>query len=125
MSAIEIRVLTGPHRNHCLLLTAPAIYTVGRREDCAICFTGDCNDLLISRQHCQLEFDPPRIVLRDLASRNGTYLNGRRILSGSEVALEDGDLVTVGNTSFRIGVVDGSELHAPVADSGRDCLQTC
>ena len=33
----------------------------------------------VSRRHCQLDIDPPHIRVRDLGSRNGTFLNGDRI----------------------------------------------
>ena len=53
---------------------------------------------LISRQHCELFEDRGRIMVRDLGSRNGTFVSGQRI----EVApLPPGEVLTVGGISLR------------------------
>lgn len=46
----------------------------------------------------QIEPDGTRILLRDLGSTNGTFVNGRRIQS---VALQDGDEVAIGGIRLR------------------------
>ncbi|HRW18391.1 MAG TPA: DUF3662 and FHA domain-containing protein [Dermatophilaceae bacterium] len=55
----------------------------------------------ISRRHSELRVthDGPHLVasIRDLASTNGTFVNGERITS---VRLEDGDRITVGRTTM-------------------------
>lgn len=48
----------------------------------------------ISRRHCQFDLVDGRIVLSDLGSTNGTFVDGSRI--AAPLALEDGALVTVG-----------------------------
>ncbi|HLZ69626.1 MAG TPA: FHA domain-containing protein [Dehalococcoidia bacterium] len=53
----------------------PAGTTLGRDETCEIVLPDD----RISRQHARISFEDQGYVLRDLGSRNGTYLNGRRI----------------------------------------------
>jgi hypothetical protein len=61
----------------------------------------------ISRRHSEIRItnDGPHLVcsIRDLASTNGTFVNGERVLASSR--LEDGDRLTVGRTSlvFRAG----------------------
>jgi DNA-binding transcriptional ArsR family regulator len=63
---------------------------------------GDENDLVIgsdttvSRLHAVLELIGSGWVLRDLGSRNGTYVNGERIFS--ERVLRPGDEIRVGQT---------------------------
>ncbi|KYC36281.1 hypothetical protein WA1_52005 [Scytonema hofmannii PCC 7110] len=38
------------------------------------------NDAVIfSRYHCLLDINPPDIRVRDFGSRNGTYVNGKKI----------------------------------------------
>ena len=51
-------------------------------EDKAVCVLGrakDCNLVLddpkVSRYHCLLEIDPPKIAVRDFSSLNGTFIN--------------------------------------------------
>lgn len=67
------------------------------------------NDTQVSRQHARITAMPSEskvsmdYVLHDLDSRNGTFLNGRRI--GREV-LENGDKITVGETILRFDLLD-------------------
>lgn len=67
--------------------------TIGRGEDAAITVT----DPLVSRSHASIQNTSSGVVLTDLKSSNGTFVNGRRI---REVWLEEGDVVTVGNTDL-------------------------
>jgi pSer/pThr/pTyr-binding forkhead associated (FHA) protein len=75
--------------------------------------SGTERDQLISRHHCQLEIDPPSLHIRDLGSKNGTYLNGAEVDSGLAVPSEkadrvvnDGDLLTIGGTTLRVDILD-------------------
>jgi len=54
----------------------------------------------ISREHALLLFDEdaPGYVIEDLASTNGTKLNGKRIRS---TPLSEGDEIQIGQTLFR------------------------
>jgi pSer/pThr/pTyr-binding forkhead associated (FHA) protein len=61
-------VFTG--RGHCIL---------GRAEDCDIQVPLDQAHADVSRHHCLFDLDPPDIRVRDLGSRNGTYVNGAKI----------------------------------------------
>lgn len=58
----------------------------------------------ISREHALLLFDEdaPGYVIEDLASTNGTKLNGKRIRSAP---LSEGDEIQIGQTRFRFALV--------------------
>lgn len=65
---------------------------------------GRCNDVdlkiddrWVSRRHCELAERDGVLVVRDLGSTHGTYVNGRRV---SETRLRPDDKLTVGMTSF-------------------------
>ena len=60
-------------------------------------------DPTISRRHAQILRQDDRILVRDLGSSNGTYVNGERIES---VELKTGDIVTFGKVKFRLEEVD-------------------
>ncbi|MEY4310599.1 MAG: hypothetical protein RLZ71_525 [Actinomycetota bacterium] len=51
------------------------------------------DDVTVSRKHVQFVRDGKKFEVKDLASLNGTYLNGRRVDS---VTLTDGDEVAIG-----------------------------
>ena len=58
----------------------------------------------ISREHALVLYDEdtPGYVIEDLASTNGTKLNGKRIRSA---ALAEGDQLQIGQTLFRFVLV--------------------
>ena len=57
----------------------------------------------VSREHCEILIEENNVVLRDLDSRNGTYLNHNRI---EQTPLEAGDELAVGPVIFTL-VIDG------------------
>lgn len=67
------------------------------------------NDTLVSRQHARITAAPTEsqvameYVLHDMDSRNGTFLNGRRI---RREKLENGDKITIGDTILRFDLLD-------------------
>jgi len=67
------------------------------------------NDTQVSRQHAKVSAirnstnTGTDYILSDLDSRNGTFLNGRRVRRGT---LENGDKITVGETILRFDLLD-------------------
>jgi pSer/pThr/pTyr-binding forkhead associated (FHA) protein len=70
------------------------ITTIGRAVECDIVITSK----RVSREHARLLRDGRRVMLEDLDSTNGTFLNDERILEPME--LRDGDSVSVGDVKF-------------------------
>jgi uncharacterized membrane protein len=68
------------------------------------------DDGRVSAEHARIERQGQAYVLRDLGSRNGTYVNGRRV-SGA-VVLHPGDQVRVGQTNFAF-IVPAAPLPTP------------
>lgn len=65
-------------------------HTIGRSEDNTIILPTS----LVSRKHCEVVFDGEELVVKDLQSTHGTYLNGNRIfkaVSGSHDVLQVGE----------------------------------
>lgn len=50
----------------------------------------------VSRQHAALEVNEDTLMLLDVGSANGTYLNGQRLLPNQPRVLRDGDEVRLG-----------------------------
>ena len=78
--------------------------TIGRATDNRIIL----NDDRCSRLHAAVTWQGDGWYLRDLASRNGTVLNGRRVTD--EVKLADGDQIQIGHAilQFRVAKLDAS-----------------
>jgi len=51
----------------------------------------------VSRKHCRLESDGKVVKLRDLNSRNGTFVNDKRV---KETSLQPGDSIKIGPLKF-------------------------
>jgi pSer/pThr/pTyr-binding forkhead associated (FHA) protein len=95
------------------------LLTVGRAADCYLRLPNDAAHCAVSRHHCEFDIDPPEIRVRDLGSRNGTYVNGRLIgqrdpqrppgeaivSDQAEQPLQEGDEVRIGSTVLRVEVV--------------------
>lgn len=62
-------------------------------------------DVLVSRKHARLMNVGGSLVIEDLGSTNGTYVNGKLIRTSP---VHEGDVITVGNTDLTIrdGVLD-------------------
>lgn len=80
---------------------------IGRSVDNDVVVT----DLLASRRHAEVRRQGTDVVLVDLGSTNGTYLNGRRV---DRAVLSPGDMVSVGHYELTF---DGQRLREQV-DTG-------
>jgi predicted component of type VI protein secretion system len=76
----------------------PGEYVFGRGAECHIRPNSDW----VSRQHCMLRVTPDALFVRDLGSRNGTLVNGVRVLG--ERCLTPGDQLQVGPLVFEVQV---------------------
>jgi len=52
----------------------------------------------LSRRHCQISLTPQGLLLQDMGSSNGTFVNGQRVMHGF---LRPGDEVSLGQTSMK------------------------
>jgi pSer/pThr/pTyr-binding forkhead associated (FHA) protein len=59
----------------------------------------------VSRHHCLLTVGNDGAWIRDLSSRNGTFVNGRRV--AWERPLRDGDLIWVAASGFEVELRPG------------------
>ncbi|MBV8756934.1 MAG: diguanylate cyclase [Deltaproteobacteria bacterium] len=75
--------------------------TIGRAPVCEIRLDDDG----ISRNHARVRCDKDTTWIEDLASRNGTFVNGEKIIAATKVG--DGDKIQVGrSTVLRFGFAD-------------------
>ena len=69
---------------------------------------------LVSRRHCEIYEQDGQLVVRDLGSLNGTYVNNLKVVG--EAALPPGQLLTIGAVTFRamyeVGAASASEGEA-------------
>ena len=98
---VNLKVLAGPYKDRVFCFTQPDTFLIGRTADSHLYLP---NDRFFSRHHCLLEVSPPRCLLRDLGSTNGTFVNGQKV---AEAALQNGDKIQGGETVLLVEVVSG------------------
>jgi predicted component of type VI protein secretion system len=99
----------GRHERELLLV---GTIVVGRDPACDI---SEDDDSLLSRRHTEFVAGPDGVLVRDLGSRNGTFVNGVRIAEGS---IRAGDVVHVGRLRVRY-----VEDDAPAASERQPAAQ--
>ena len=70
-------------------------FCIGRLPDLSLSVTDDT----VSKRHAELILQDDRLVVRDLESTNGTFINGVRV---RQAAAKSGDLLQLANTVFRV-----------------------
>ncbi|HEX4340546.1 MAG TPA: adenylate/guanylate cyclase domain-containing protein [Polyangiaceae bacterium] len=70
-------------------------------------------DKIVSKEHCVIERRGGQLILRDLGSLNGTYVNGERVVG--ERPLRHGDDIALGSTRARVDDAPMSSPISPVA----------
>lgn len=87
-------------------------FLIGRAEDCHL----QPNSERVSRHHCLIAEKNGTITIRDLGSRNGTLVNGKKIIG--EVEINNEDTLEVGPLFFDlILVVELKGEKKPVVQS--------
>lgn len=91
---------------------------IGRAKDCNPKLPSDKEHSTISRYHCLLDINPPQICIRDFGSKNGTYVNSKKIgqrlshqtpeegrkSNFKEYNLHSGDEIKLGQTVFKVNI---------------------
>lgn len=82
---------------------------IGRDEVCRIRLTSSD----VSRQHCRIRCNEQQVMVADLGSRNGTFLNERRVTTAT--LLKPGDLLRVGPFIFQMpGLEEPRDLEKDI-----------
>jgi len=106
----RLKVLSGPFSGQTIQIPSGKLI-LGREEDCHL----QLSSPVVSRHHCVLLLDEYTLRIRDLGSKNGTFVNSRRIGTGVTV-LQAGDVVSIGDMICEIELAPatpGSQPRVP------------
>jgi hypothetical protein len=78
-----------------------AVAVIGRDPGCDVVL----NDTRCSRRHAVVEDRPEGLVIRDMESANGTFVNGKRV---ERALLRAGDTIRLGDTRLKV-LADAAE----------------
>jgi eukaryotic-like serine/threonine-protein kinase len=117
-SIVILSVVKGSLKAERFLCRAPARVLVGRSTGCEVRLPNDPLHWNVSRRHCLITAVGTKATIRDLGSRNSTYVNGKKIGQRASAVPADealaafspplrlraGDEVQVGETIFHVEI---------------------
>ncbi len=112
---IKLHVVKGKEPGQVLIVPDNAAVVIGRSRTADICL----DDQMLSRQHVLVESRDCSAVIVDLASSNGTFVNGERV---KETRLATGDKIKIGNHILYVEVSGGATGAAGSAVAARGGL---
>jgi transcriptional regulator with GAF, ATPase, and Fis domain len=110
----RLSVVAGPYKEASFVITQDEV-SIGR-DPTNVLAIGDPS---LSRRHCVITRDGENLKIRDLESRNGTFVNGVAV---KETLLQDGDQLAFGDSVFVLQLEHGLEKPAGGAVLFDDCL---
>ncbi len=102
MSA-QLVIIAGPDRGMVIPLTEGKTLQIGRGQQPDV----GLKDLYVSRVHCSVMLKGERLVVTDLGSAAGTYVNNQPITSRT---IRDGEYLQLGETHISLRLAAGTIL---------------
>lgn len=109
--SLLLETIANPFTEHQSFELTSEYYTLGRknnggpehRPDVEVATT----DKMMSRKHAAIaRKGKTGFILKDLTSKNGVFLNDERLEDDEEMYLNDGDTFRLGQTQFRVSIVE-------------------
>lgn len=101
----ELVVISGRYRGHRIPLQKELL-RIGRDRSCDV----PLDDEAASRVHVEIARKGGQLIIRDLRSTNGTYLNDARI---TESPLQNGDRISIGDTVMLLQIEQMGDKPSP------------
>ena len=71
-------------------------FTIGKSQICNLVIA----DKVVSRHHAEIVQYGDKYFIKDLSSTNGTFINGNKLMSDTDVELKDGQEIIFANKKF-------------------------
>jgi pSer/pThr/pTyr-binding forkhead associated (FHA) protein len=99
---VALKVLAGNHEGK-LIQVKDEKFFVGRSDSCQLRPKSES----VSRRHCAIVQKDGRVLLLDLKSRNGTFVNDKQVSPEKAKILKSGDKIRIGQLEFEISIEVG------------------
>jgi serine/threonine-protein kinase len=103
----QLEVIEGPDKGRTFALAEGQTVEIGRGDKTDT----KLRDPRVSRQHCRLTVEDGKYILACAGGAGGTLVNGKPV---QKCELRLGDVVRIGETQFRVQVVDAHEVSTVV-----------
>jgi pSer/pThr/pTyr-binding forkhead associated (FHA) protein len=97
-----LRFISGKYQGGEFPLRMDREIVVGRSSDLDMVLVED----MVSRKHAKIAATGDQIVIQDLGSTNGTFVNGEKI---KKARLKEGDRILIGTSIIKLIAVDGAQ----------------
>ena len=102
-----LRFISGKYQGGEFPLKMDREIIIGRSSDLDMVLVED----MVSRKHAKISTTSGQVIIQDLGSTNGTFVNGEKI---KRVRLREGDRILIGTSIIKLVAVEpGAELSAP------------
>src|SRR4051794_27538564 len=103
---LALRFISGKYQGGEFPMVPNKEIVVGRSSDLDMVLVEE----MVSRKHARIAYEEDAVIIEDLGSTNGTFVNGEKI---KRAQLKEGDRVLIGTSILKVIVVDGpSNEHA-------------
>ena len=99
---VKLRVLSGSHEGKDISVSSEK-FLIGRSESCQLRPKSES----VSRKHCIIVLKDNKVLIQDLKSRNGTFVNEKRLPLDKAKVLKAGDQLRIGKLSFELVIEHG------------------
>jgi hypothetical protein len=96
-----LRFISGKYQGGEFPLRTDREIIVGRSSELDMVLVED----MVSRKHAKIQATPDAILISDLGSTNGTFVNGEKI---KKVRLKEGDRILIGTSIIKLVAVDAN-----------------
>src|SRR6516225_5766685 len=98
---LALRFISGKYQGGEFPMVPNKEIVVGRSSDLDMVLVEE----MVSRKHARIAYENDAIVIEDLGSTNGTFVNGEKI---KRAQLKEGDRVLIGTSILKVIVVEGA-----------------
>ncbi|MDE5067861.1 MAG: FHA domain-containing protein [Trichodesmium sp. St19_bin2] len=121
---VKLTIIQGSLSGKEFIFEERSICIIGRHHNCHIRLPNNEEHRTISRYHCILDINYPYVQIYDFGSKNGTYINGKKIgklqakykseatakMQFPEYDLKSGDKIQLGTTIFQLSIETQIEI---------------